>query len=121
MKRLLRWTGWSLASLVALAVLAYGIVYLLSERVLRHVYEVPPVTISIPTDPASIEEGRRLAMIHGCYGGCHGRHAEGTVMFDEPIIGRVVAPNLTAAARRYSAAELANIIRLGVRPGGRSR
>jgi mono/diheme cytochrome c family protein len=41
-------------------------------------------------------------------------------MFDEPMIGRVVAPNLTAAVRKYSDAELAVIIRNGVRPGGRS-
>lgn len=120
MKRFIRWLGLGLAGLVALGIIAYGIVYLLSERVLRHVYEVPQVAISIPTDPASIIEGRRLATIRGCYGGCHGRQAQGEVMFDEPIIGRVVAPNLTAAARRYSAAELANIIRNGVRPGGRS-
>ncbi len=120
MKRLFRWMGWGLGGLLALGVIAYGVVYVFSERALRHVYQVPPVTMSIPTDPASISEGRRLATIRGCFGGCHGRQAEGAVMFDEPIIGRIVAPNLTAAARRYSAAELANIIRNGVRPGGRS-
>lgn len=41
-------------------------------------------------------------------------------MFDEPMIGRVVAPNLTAAVRKYSDSELVGIIRNGVRPGGRS-
>jgi mono/diheme cytochrome c family protein len=41
-------------------------------------------------------------------------------MFDQPMIGRVVAPNLTAAVRKYSDAELVGIIRNGVRPGGRS-
>ena len=41
-------------------------------------------------------------------------------MFDEPMIGRVVAPNLAAAVRKYSDAELVGIIRNGVRPGGRS-
>ena len=41
-------------------------------------------------------------------------------MFDEPMIGRVVAPNLTAAARKYSDAELVGVIRNGVQPGGRS-
>jgi cytochrome c553 len=120
MKRLFRWMGTGLGGLAALGIIAYAVVYVLSERVLRHVYVVPSVAISIPTDPASISEGQRLATIRGCFGGCHGRQAEGAVMFDEPIVGRVVAPNLTAAARRYSAAELANIIRNGVRPGGRS-
>ena len=120
MKRLLRWIGIALASLAALAIIAYAVVYFLSERILRRTYEVPSVAISIPTDPASIVEGRRLATIRGCVGGCHGKEVEGVVMFDEPMIGRVVAPNLTAAVRKYSDSELVGIIRNGVRPGGRS-
>ena len=120
MKQLLRWVGVALGGLVGLGVVAYAVVYVLSERVLRHTYAIPAVAISIPTDPESIIEGRRLAIIHGCFGGCHGKQAEGAVMFDEPMIARFVAPNLTAAVRKYSDAELAVIIRNGVRPGGRS-
>jgi mono/diheme cytochrome c family protein len=120
MKRLLRWIGIFFGSLVALAIIAYAVVYVLSERILRHTYEVAAVAISIPTDPASITEGQRLSTIFGCFGGCHGKQAEGMVMFEEPMIGRVVAPNLTAAVRKYSDAELVAIIRNGVRPGGRS-
>jgi mono/diheme cytochrome c family protein len=105
---------------VALAIIAYAVVYVLSERNLRHTYEVAAVAISIPTDPASITEGQRLSTILGCFGGCHGKQAEGMVMFEEPMIGRVVAPNLTAAVRKYSDADLVAIIRNGVRPGGRS-
>jgi cytochrome c553 len=119
-KRLLRWIGIALGSLAALGILAYAVMYVLSERVLRHTYEVPAVAVPIPTDPASIIEGRRLATIRGCFGGCHGKQAEGVVLFDEPMIARIVAPNLTAAVRKYSDAELAVIIRNGVRPGGHS-
>jgi cytochrome c553 len=99
---------------------AYIVVYILSERALRHTYPVAAVALSVPTDPASIAEGQRLATVRGCYGGCHGKKAAGAVMFDQPIIARIVAPNLTAAVRRYSDAELVGIIRHGVRPGGRS-
>ena len=120
MKRLLRWIGMALGSLVALGIVAYAVVYVLSERILRRTYEVPAVAIAIPTDPASIIEGRRLAIIRGCFGGCHGKQAEGIVMIDEPMIGRVVAPNLTGAVRKYNDAELVGVIRHGVRPGGRS-
>ncbi len=120
MKHLLRWIGIALGSLVGLGLIAYAVVYVLSERVLRRTYEIPRVSISIPTDPASVVEGRRLATVRGCFAGCHGKAAEGRVMIDEPMIGRVVAPNLTAAVRKYSDAELAAIIRNGVRPGGRS-
>ena len=119
-KRLLRWIGIAVGSLAALAIVAYGVAYVLSERALRRTYQVPAVALSIPTDPASISEGKRLATVHGCFGGCHGKVAEGVVMIDEPMIGRVVAPNLTASVRKYNDAELAAIIRNGVRPGGRS-
>jgi mono/diheme cytochrome c family protein len=120
MKRLLRWTGIVLGGLVGLAIVAYALVYILSERALRHTFDIPGNSISIPNDSASIAEGRRLATIRGCFYGCHGKQAEGVVMFDQPMIGRVVAPNLTAAVRKYSDTELAHIIRNGVRPDGRS-
>jgi mono/diheme cytochrome c family protein len=120
MKRLLRWMGIALGSLVAVAIIAYAVVYVHSERLLRHSYEIPTVSISIPTDPESVNEGRRLATIHGCFAGCHGKEAEGAVLFDQPIIAHVVAPNLTAAVRKYSDAELVVAIRHGLRPDGHS-
>ncbi len=120
MKPLLRWIGIALGGLVGLGIVAYAVLYLLSERVLRRTYEVPAVSLTIPTDPASIMEGRRLATARGCFADCHGKQAEGKVMFDQPMIARVVAPNLTAAVHKYSDAELVAIIRNGVRPGGRS-
>ena len=120
MKRLLRWTGIAAGILAALIIVAYAIAYIVSERVLRRTYEVPAVAIAIPTDPESISEGRRLATTRGCFNGCHGKNAEGVVMFDEPMIARIVAPNLTTAIRKYSDAQIAVIVRYGVRPDGRS-
>ncbi|HVP88970.1 MAG TPA: c-type cytochrome [Casimicrobiaceae bacterium] len=120
MKRILRWIGIVLASLVGLAIVAYIVIYILSERILRRTYERPAVSLSIPTDAASIAEGRRLATLRGCFGACHGKNGEGAVMFDQPIIARLVAPNLTTSVRKYSDAELAVIIRNGLRPDGRS-
>ena len=120
MKRLLRWIGIALGSLFGLVVIAYAVAYVFSERVLQRTHDVPAVALSIPTDSASIAEGQRLATIRGCVGACHGKQAEGRVMLDEPMIGRVVAPNLTTLVRKYSDAQLAVAIRNGVRPGGRS-
>ena len=120
MKRLLRWSGIVLGGLVGLVIVAYALAYVLSERVLRRTFEIPTGSISIPTDPESIAEGERLARIRGCFHGCHGKGAEGVVMVNEPLIARVVAPDLTAAVRNYNDAELVHIIRNGVRPDGRS-
>jgi len=36
------------------------VIYVLSERILGPKYDVPAVAITIPADPASIAEGRRL-------------------------------------------------------------
>jgi cytochrome c553 len=108
------------STLVALIVVAYAVVYVLSERILRRAYLIPGIAISMPTEAESIAEGRRLAIARGCFDGCHGKNAEGSVMFDEPMIARIVAPNLPAAFRHYNDAQLEAIIRKGVRPDGRS-
>jgi cytochrome c553 len=119
MKRLLRWIAIALGALVALGVMVFGVVYVLSERILTRSYAVPASAVSIPTDAAALTEGRRLATIHGCLSSdCHGMHGEGHVVFDQPMIARIVAPNLTSAVRRYTDAQLAGVIRQGVRPGG---
>src|SRR5438552_2073410 len=120
MKRLLCWTGIAVGILVGLVIAAYAVTYVVSERILRRTYEVPAVALSIPTDAESVAEGRRLATIHGCFNGCHGKNAEGVVMFDDPMIARIIAPNLTTAVRQYSDAQIAVIVRNGVRPDGRS-
>jgi cytochrome c553 len=120
MKRLLRWIGMTLGIVVGLAALAYGVAYLVSERALQRVYDVPRVALSVPGDAPSIEEGRRLATIHGCYHGCHGKEGQGAVLFDQPLIARLVAPNLTTAVHKYNESELAAIIRNGIRPDGHS-
>ncbi len=120
MRRLLRWIGITVGGVVGLSIIGYAVVYGLSERILRRTYEVPAVALAIPTDPDSIREGRRLATVRGCFHDCHGKEAEGHVLFDDPMIARIVAPNLTASVRQYSDAQIAIIVRNGVRPDGRS-
>ena len=120
MKRLLRWLGIGLGAVLGLIVIALGAIYVLSQHKLNKRYPLPQTAIVVPNDVASIAAGQRLATIAGCYNSCHGRQVEGAVLFDEPIIGRLIAPNLTASVRAHSDAELANIIRHGLRPDGRS-
>jgi len=119
-KRLLRWLGIAVAGLLAAALLALAVAYVASERIRQRRWPVPTATVVVPGDAASIEEGRRLATVRGCFAGCHGQEAAGAVMFDDPLIARLVAPNLTTAVRTYTDAELTATIRAGVRPDGRS-
>lgn len=123
MRRVLRWLGFAAAGVVGLAIVALVALYGLSERAIRRAYPAPSTpafATPLPTDPASLAEGRRLALTRGCYDGCHGHGFAGSVFFDEPGVARLVAPDLTASARRYSDAELERIVRHGVRPDGRS-
>jgi cytochrome c553 len=115
-----RWTGIAAAGLLGIAVLGYIVVYAISERVLRRTYPSAPIALAVPTDPQSVQEGRRIATVHGCVHDCHGKEGEGRVMFDDPKLARIVAPNLTAAVRRYTDEQLAVLIRNGIRPDGRS-
>ena len=117
--KIIRFMGW-LLGLVLVVIVAGAIwAYLVSGQKLATTYPFTPVKVALPTDAAAIEEGRRLATFRGC-NGCHGKRGEGTVLFDDPKIARIVAPNLTAAAKKYDDAQLAGIVRSGVRPDGRS-
>lgn len=118
MKDILHWLRLGFLSVVLLLVVAGAIVYLLSERVLRRTYTEPQVDILVPSDSQSVLEGHRLALIRGCSGGCHGANIEGGVFIDDLLLARLVAPNLTAAVRRYSNADIVRIVRRGVRPDG---
>jgi cytochrome c553 len=120
MRSALRWAGVAIGALAVLAIILYAAVYVASERVLNRTYAFKPIAIVIPSDAESIAEGRRLAQIHMCFGGCHGKAVEGEVLFHDPMIAHVVAPNLTASVARYRDDELAGMIKSGVRPDGRS-
>lgn len=117
----LKWLGRIALAIVLLLVVAAGVVYALSERVMNREYaEVVELDedFSVPSDAASIAEGERLARIHGCYNGCHGEKAEGGVFFDDFAFGTMKAPDLTRAVHTLSDAELERVIRHGVRADG---
>jgi len=119
MHRALRWLRNLVITLAVLLLLFVVAVYARSEQILRRPYDEPIVTLPVPTDSASIAEGGRLALVHGCRG-CHTNTLTGEVLVDDPLLARLVAPNLTASVRHYSDPELVRIIRRGVRPNGRS-
>jgi len=120
MNRVLRWIGMGLAGVVGIVIVAWIVVYVLSERILQRTYPIPTSGVAWPADTGPLEEGKRLAIMHGCLRGCHGKSGEGGVMFDKPMIARIVAPNLTRLVDRYTDAQFATAVRHGLRPDGRS-
>ena len=116
-KRVLRWLGFGLGGVLVFLLLATMVVYGLSSRILHKAWDVPLTQITVPSGSAAVAEGRRLVAIRGC-AGCHGPQLEGTVFFDDPLLGRIPAPNLTQVIVGYSDAELERLLRHGVRKNG---
>jgi mono/diheme cytochrome c family protein len=119
-KKFLKWTGFVVAGIVGVALLALGWLYFASEGVLSREYAVADTTsLVIPTDAAGIAEGRRIAWLAGCQH-CHGEKLNGGVVDDIPNFVRLVAPNISVLLPRYTDAQLATVLRKGVKPDGHS-
>lgn len=125
MKRALKWIGILLAGLVGAIVLTSLVGYMLSNRRLNKHYDIAVEPITIPSDAASMEEGRRLTVIRGCGASdCHASDFSGGVLLDDPMIGHVFPPNLTSgegsATAGYSIEDWVRSVRHGVDPEGKA-
>lgn len=92
-------------------------VYVLSEARLNTTYHVEPEAVDIPTDEAAIELGKHVAVVRFCVG-CHGADLAGDVVVDDPLVGLIVASNLTSGeggiGSSYNDADWIRAIRHGV-------
>lgn len=120
MKKVLKWTGFVVAALAAVAVAGYAYVFIASERELDRQFTLADdAALVIPADVVEIAEGERIARLGGCMH-CHGENLAGTVVDDIPNLVRLVAPNISTMLQTYSDAQLATILRKGVKPNGKS-
>ena len=98
MRRVLKWTGILLgAAIVVLALIAAGL-YVNTSLRFDKTYNVPAETVPVPIDAASIDRGKHLVAVLCKV--CHGDDLSGTVIFQDPSLGRVTAANLTAGRGR---------------------
>jgi cytochrome c553 len=114
---LLRWSGYGVAGLLGLALLAALSIWLISWRTLNHADAPAPETLARPT-AAQLADAPRQARILGCVS-CHGEGLRGRRMFHEPGVATVWAANLTEIAARASDQQLAQAIRQGVGADGK--
>ena len=98
MKKLLRVAGFGLGGLAALVLIAVLTVYVWSEVVLGRRYQAEPQTL-VKAPPELVAQGYRLARLHGCLS-CHGEGLVGNAVFEAPLVGDIIAPNLTRLAGR---------------------
>lgn len=70
----------------------------------------------------AIERGRHLVEARYVCIECHGANFGGGTMIDDPMIGRLLAPNITTGqggmTAAYTVADWDRIVRHGIRPGG---
>ena len=115
-----KWLARIAVGLLGLIAAVLVVIWAGSAWLLSRNYDVEPRELTIPTDPASIEEGERLARLYGCFEGCHGRDMEGGDLFALPDGTQLRSPNLTRLVRERTPIELEAGIRQAVRPDGKS-
>jgi mono/diheme cytochrome c family protein len=114
---------WGLAGLVGAAVIGFGgfvgWVWFASEAHLTSFPEPSAFAAPIPTDAASLERGRHLAITRGC-AGCHGKQFQGDTAGKGELMGQNVAPNLARLAREESPVLFERALRHGIGRDGRA-
>jgi hypothetical protein len=89
-----KWTMIILGSLVLLAVVLVGVLSAIGNARLVKKYDVQPEPVTIPTDEESIARGSKWAAV--LCADCHGSDFSGAPLVDDPVMGFIPAPNLTA-------------------------
>lgn len=122
MKKLLKWIGLILGTLIGLLLLAFAVIYTLSVVRFNKHYTVPEATLTLPTDATTIAEGKRQFATRGCVD-CHGADGAGKMVIDDALIGTIMASNLTTGQGGIgnvyqSSADWERAIRHGVKPDG---
>lgn len=98
MKRLLKWLGIALGTILIILIAAVAILSFLGNRNLNQTQTGSEVALTVPTDEASIERGKHIVHALAACTSCHGANLEGEVFIDGMPIGVVVASNLTTGA-----------------------
>lgn len=94
--KILKWSGIVFGGLNGVLVVALVVVYFLGGAKLNETFDIDVASIAIPTDEAAIERGRHLVMTVGACTECQGAELQGKVIDEDPLLGRLVAPNLTS-------------------------
>jgi mono/diheme cytochrome c family protein len=122
MKRLFKYLGYTLGTIVLLLGLSALSVYALSARKLDRSYAVAVQPVAIPTDAAAVLRGKHIAETRGC-SDCHGADFGGAKVVEDPAVGVMWGSNLTTGrgglAAGFDDNDWVRAIRHGVAKDGR--
>lgn len=93
-KKIFKWVGISIASLIGLGLIAFAVIYYQTENRInrKYSYKVPALNISL--DSASVANGEHLYHIRACVD-CHGENLAGKIYMNDPMLLQLTVPNLT--------------------------
>lgn len=118
LKRTFKWIGIVFGGLLVLAAVLVGILYASGSARLARRYDVRVDSIAIPSDPESLEAGKKWAAV--LCTDCHGMDFSGEALIDDPAIGFIAAPNLTSGpggvGSSFSDADWIQVLRHGIDP-----
>lgn len=122
MKKVLKWAGIVLGSLIVLVLVAAGIMIMSTTGRFNKVYDIQPEAVEISADPESLAIGKHWAEIH-CQS-CHGPDLAGGPFFEDPSLGHFDAANLTSGeggvGAVYTDEDWVRALRHGVKKDGHS-
>ena len=109
---------------VAIAVIFVAYVLFESSRLMAKTYAVEAPVVPIPSDAPSIARGKYIYEKVSMCSECHGKDLGGKIVEDNPLFGRLVAPNLTRGRgglpSDYADEDLVRVLTNGVKRNGRS-
>ena len=122
MKKVFKWIGIVLGSLVGLILIVGAVLYLMGNARLNKTYDFPQSDIALPTDAASIEYGKHRA--ETLCQGCHGADLSGIEnWFSAGLLGTIDSANLTAGdggvGSEFTTDDYVCAIRHGIDPEGK--
>ena len=117
MKKVLKWIGIILGSLLILIILAAVGLSIAGGARLNKTQEIQAEALSIPSDEAALARGEHL--VYAACSSCHGPDLSGQPLLDDPAVGTVFASNLTGLGDTRTDDDLVVAIRHAVGPDGR--
>ena len=122
MKKILKWFGIIIGSIIGLLIIAFIVLYIGSNLRINKSYDLQVESMLIPNDTESIARGKHIAVIRGCKD-CHGSDLSGKMFIDAPPMATIYATNITGGeggVPNYNDEDWIRSIRHGVDPDGRA-
>lgn len=122
MKKFLKWAAIALGGVVVLALASAFYLVNKYNSGYEKIYTVSPHNISLPSDSASLQKGKRWAT--ALCTSCHGFDFAGKELFRDESIGFLNTPNITpgkgSAVKGYTTEDWVRILSHGVKRDGKS-